>query len=154
MHSPLSLAVGYEKVVTHEGRPRNRVVVRFAGLEDPVLRIFARVLVAVFVAIAVAAAVFVPSVGLLVGAAYLLSAAVFAYAGFSREAAAIVRVVVAAMGSFFLVSGLAVAIAMSILGFPFEGRGWVVGLAHAAFGGLAMAACAVLLPCDDESAPR
>jgi hypothetical protein len=47
-----------------------------------VLRIFARVLVAFFVAIAVAGAVFVPSVGLLVGAAYLLSAAVFAYAGF------------------------------------------------------------------------
>jgi hypothetical protein len=90
----------------------------------------------------------VPRVGLLVGAAYFLSAAVFAYAGFSRGDAAIVRIVVAAMGSFFLVSGLLVALAMSILGFPFEGRGWVVGLAHAAFGGLTMA-CAVLLPCDD-----
>jgi hypothetical protein len=46
-----------------------------------------------------------------------------------------------------------VALAMSILGFPFGGRGWEVGLVHAAFGGLTMA-CAVLLPCDDESAPR
>jgi hypothetical protein len=118
-----------------------------------VLRIFARVLVAVFVAIAVAAAVFVPSVGLLVGAAYFLSAAVFAYAGFSLRNAATIRIVVAVMGSFFLLSGLLVALAMSILGFPFEGRGWEVGLAHAAFGGLTMA-CAVLLPCEDESAPR
>jgi hypothetical protein len=148
MHSPLSLAVGYKEVVTHEGRPRNRVVVRFAGLEDPVLRIFARVLVAFFVALAVAAAVFVPSVGLLVGAAYLLSAAVFAYAGFSLRNAATIRIVVAVMGSFFLLSGLLVAVVMGILGFPFEGRGWVVGLAHAALGGLTMA-CAVLLPCDD-----
>jgi hypothetical protein len=153
MHSPLSLAFGYKEVVTHGRRSCNRVVVRFAGLEDPVLRIFARVLVAVFVAIAVAAAVFVPSVGLLVGAVYLLAAAVFAYAGFSRGDAAIVRIVVAATGSLLLLSGLLVALAMSILGFPFEGRGWVVGLAHAAFGGLTMA-CAVLLPCEDESAPR
>jgi hypothetical protein len=52
------------------------------------------------------------------------------------------------MGSFFLLSGLLVALALGNLGFPFEGRGWVVGLAHAAFGGLTMA-CAVLLPCDD-----
>jgi hypothetical protein len=42
---------------------------------------------------------------------------------------------------------------MGILGFPFEGKGWEVGLAHAGFGGLTMA-CAVLLPCDDESAPH
>jgi hypothetical protein len=38
---------------------------------------------------------------------------------------------------------------LPIVGFPFEGRGWVVGLAHAALGGLTMA-CAALLPCDDE----
>lgn len=117
------------------------------------LRIFARVLVGGFVAIAVAAAVFVPSVGLLVGAAYLLSAAVFVYAGFSRAAAALVRVVVAAMGFFFLVSGLAVALAVvlavDVLGFAVGGEVWGAGLAHAAFGGLTMA-CAVLLPCDDE----
>jgi hypothetical protein len=118
-----------------------------------VLRVYARVLVAVFVAIAMAAAVLLPSVGLGVGAVYLLSAAVFAYAGFSGEDTAIVRSVVAAMGSLFLLVGLMVALAMSILGFPFGGRGWEVGLVHAAFGGLTMA-CAVLLPCDDESAPR
>ena len=117
------------------------------------LRVYARVLVAVFVAIAMAAAVLLPSVGLGVGAAYLLSAAVFAYAGFSREDTAIVRSVVAVMGSLFLLLGLMVALAMAILGFPFGGRGWEVGLVHAAFGGLTMA-CAVLLPCDDESAPR
>jgi hypothetical protein len=53
------------------------------------------------------------------------------------------------MGSLFLLLGLLVALAMGILGFPFEGRGWEVGLAHAALGGLTMA-CAVLLPCDNE----
>jgi hypothetical protein len=53
------------------------------------------------------------------------------------------------MGSFLLLLGLLVALMMSILGFPFEGRGWGVGLAHAALGGLTMA-CAALLPCDDE----
>jgi hypothetical protein len=118
-----------------------------------VLRVYARVLVAVFVAIAMATAVLLPSVGLVVGAAYLLSAAVFAYAGFSREDTGLVRGVVAAMGSLFLLFGLVVALAMGILGFPFEGRFWEAGLAHGAFGGLTMA-CAVLLPCDDESAPR
>ncbi len=84
---------------------------------------------------------------------YLSSAAIFAYAGFSRRSFAIIRSVVAAMGSFFLLSGLLVALTMSILGFPFEGRGWEAGLVHAAFGGLTMA-CAVLLPSDDESASR
>jgi hypothetical protein len=118
-----------------------------------VLRIFARVLVAVFVAIAVAAAVFVPSVGLLVGAAYFLSAAVFAYAGFSLRNAATIRIVVAVMGSFFLVSGLALALAVGVFEVPFWDKVWEGGLAHAAFGGLARA-CAVLLPCDDESTPR
>ena len=117
------------------------------------LRVYARVLVVVFVAIAMTVAVLMPSVGLGVGAAYLLCAAVFAYAGFSPEDTELVRGVVAAMGSLFLLFGLVVALAMGILGFPFEGRGWEVGLAHAAFGGLTMA-CAVLLPCDDESAPR
>jgi hypothetical protein len=52
------------------------------------------------------------------------------------------------MGSFFLLSGLLVALTMGVLGFPFGARGWEVGLAHTAFGGLTMA-CAVLLPCDD-----
>jgi hypothetical protein len=113
------------------------------------LRVYARVLAAFFVAIAMAAAVTMPSVGLLVGVVYLLAAAVFAYAGFSLRNAATIRIVVAVMGSLFLLLGLLVALAMSILGFPFEGRGWVVGLAHAALGGLTMA-CAVLLPCDDE----
>ncbi len=118
------------------------------------LRVYARVLVAVFVAIAMAAAALMPRVGLLLGAAYLLSAAVFAYAGFSREDTELVRGVVAAMGSLFLLFGVVVALAMGILGFPFEGRVWEAGLAHGAFGGLTMA-CAVLLPCDDdESAPR
>jgi hypothetical protein len=113
------------------------------------LRVYARVLATFFVAIAMAAAVTMPSVGLLVGAVYLLAAAVFVYSGFSLRNAATIRIVVAVMGSLFLLLGLLVALAMSILGFPFEGRGWVVGLAHAAFGGLTMA-CAVLLPCEDE----
>lgn len=117
------------------------------------LRIYARVWAAVLAVIAIAAAVRVSSAGLGASVFYLGSAAIFAYAGFSRRNTPIIRSVVAAMGVFFLVSGLLVALTMSILGFPFEGRGWEAGLVHAAFGGLTMA-CAVLLPCDDESGPR
>jgi hypothetical protein len=118
------------------------------------LRIYARILAAVLGVIAIAAVRRMTGAGLLgaglgTGVLYLGSAAIFAYAGFSLRNAATIRIVVAAMGSLFLLLGLLVAVAMSILGFPFEGRGWVVGLAHAAFGGLTMA-CAVLLPCDDE----
>ena len=101
------------------------------------LRIYARVLAAALVAIAVAAAVGIPGWGLVAGVPYYLgSAAVFAYAGFGGGDAWVVRSVVAAL-------------AMGVLGFPFGGRGWEVGLAHAAFGGLTMA-CAVLLPCADD----
>jgi hypothetical protein len=117
------------------------------------LRIYTRVVAAVLGVIAVAAALRVSRGGLGVSVLYLGSAAVFAYAGFSRRDSAIIRSVVAAIGSFILLSGLLVALTMSILGFPFEGRFWEVGLIHAAFGGLTMA-CAVLLPCDDESASR
>jgi len=117
------------------------------------LRIYARILAAVLGVIAIEAARRMIGAGLGAGLGtgvlYLGSAAIFAYAGFSLRNAATIRIVVAAMGSVFLLLGMLVALAMSILGFPFEGRGWVVGLAHAAFGGLTMA-CAVLLPCDDE----
>jgi len=121
--------------------------------EDPMLRIYARLLAVVLAVIAIAGAVRISSVGLGVGALYLSSAAIFAYTGFSRMDTTIMRSVVAVMGLFFLVSGLLVALSMSVLGFPFEGRGWEAGLVHAAIGGLTMA-CAVLLPCDDESASR
>jgi hypothetical protein len=80
---------------------------------------------------------------------YVGSAAVFAYARFRRGEAALVRSVVAIMGSVLLVLGLLLALAMGVLGFPFGGKGWEVGLAHAALGGLTMA-CAVFLPCDDD----
>jgi hypothetical protein len=80
-----------------------------------------------------------------------LGGRVFAYAGFSGRTSSIIRSVVGAMGLLFLLSGLLVAFTMSVLGFPFEGRGWELGLVHAAFGGLTMV-CAVLLPCSDESA--
>ncbi len=117
------------------------------------LRIYARVWAAVLAVIAIAAAVRISRVGLGVSVLYLISAIIFAYAGFSRRTSTIIRSVVAAMGLLFLLSGLLVALTMSVLGFPFEGRGWELGLGHAAFGGLTMA-CAVLLPGDDESAPR
>ena len=101
------------------------------------LRIYARVLAAALLAIAVAATVVrVPNEGLLgVSLLYVGSAAVFAYAGFRRWDAAVVRSVVGTMGLLFLVSGLGVALAMGILEFPFGGRGWELGLAHAALGG-------------------
>jgi hypothetical protein len=117
------------------------------------LRIYARVWAAVLALIAIAAAVHILRVGLGVSVLYLGSAAVFAYAGFSRRTSTIIRSVVAAMGLFFLLSGLLVAFTVSVLGFPFEGRGWELGLVHAAFGGLTMV-CAVLLPCSDEVASR
>jgi hypothetical protein len=117
------------------------------------LRIYTRVVAAVLGVIAVAAALRVSSGGLGMSVLYLGLAAVFAYAGFSRRDIAIIRSVVAVMGSLILLSGLVVALTVSVLGFPFEGRYWEVGLVHAAFGGLTMA-CAVLLPCDDESASR
>jgi hypothetical protein len=117
------------------------------------LRIYARILAAVLGVIAIAAALRISSAWLGVSVLYLGSAAGFAYAGLSLRNAATIRVVVAVMGSIFLLSGLLVALTMGILGFPFEGKGWEVGLAHAGFGGLTMA-CAVLLPCDDESAPH
>ena len=117
------------------------------------LRIYARVSTAALTVIAIAVAVRMTSAGLGAGLGasvlYVGSAVVFAYAGFARRDSTIVRSVVAAMGVFFLLSGVLVALLMSILGFPFEGRGWEVGLVHAAFGALTMA-CAVLLPCDDE----
>jgi hypothetical protein len=113
------------------------------------LRIYARVLAAALAVIAAAAAVGIPNGGLGVSVLYVGLAVVFAYAGFRRGDAALVRSVVAAVGSLLLVSGLLFALAMGVLGFPFGGRGWEVGLAHAALGGLTMA-CAVLLPCDDD----
>jgi hypothetical protein len=113
------------------------------------LRIYARILAAVLGVIAIVAARRMTGVGLGTGVLYLGSAAVFAYAGFWLRNAATIRMVVAVMGSLLLLLGLLVALAMSIVGFPFEGRGWVVGLAHAALGGLTMT-CAALLPCEDE----
>jgi hypothetical protein len=159
MSSPLSLAVGCRDDilthggVTHRGRSCNNVVVTFIGREDPMLRIYARVLAAVLIVIAVAVALRIPSTGRGASVLYVGSAAIFAYAGFSRRNTTTIRSVVAVMGLFFLLSGLLVALGMSILGFPFEGRGWEWGLVHAAFGGLTMA-CAVLLPCSDEGASR
>jgi hypothetical protein len=94
------------------------------------LRIYARLLAAALVATAAAIAVRIPAEGLGVGVLfYVGSAAVFAYAGFRRGEAALVRSVVAVMGVVFLVSGLAVALTMGIVGFPFGGRvgylGWL-----------------------------
>jgi len=119
---------------------------------DPVLRIYARLLAAALVAMAVVATVRIPNEGLGVSVLYVGSAAVFAYAGFRRGEAALVRSVVAAVGTLFLASGLLLALAMGVVGFSLEGRYWVVGLAHAALGGVTMA-CAVLLPCDDDGGP-
>jgi hypothetical protein len=144
---------GYNEVVTHGGRACNYVVVTFLEREGPMLRNYARVLAAVLGVIAIAAALRTSRVGLGVSVLYLISAAIFAYAGFSGRTSTIIRSVVAAMGLFLLVSGLMVALSMSILRFPFEGRGWEWGLVHAALGGLTMA-CAVLLPCSDEAGSR
>ena len=87
------------------------------------LRIYARVVAAVLAVIAIAAALRISIAGLGVSVLYLGSAAIFAYAGFSRMNPTIIRSVVAAMGLVFLLSGLLVALTMSILGFPFRRKG-------------------------------
>ena len=113
------------------------------------LRIYARVLAAALVVTAAAIAVRISNEGLGLSVLCVGSSCVLAYAGFRRGEAAVIRTLVAAVGSLFLVTGLGVALTMSVLGFPFGGRGWEAGLANAALGGLTMA-CAGLLPCDDE----
>jgi len=114
---------------------------------------YARVLAAMLVVIAAAAAVSIPKdiPNEALGASVLYAglAAGFAYAGFRRGGAEVVRIVLAAMGSLLLVSGLLLGLAMGVLGFPFEGRYWLVGLTHAALGGLTMV-LAVLLPCEED----
>ncbi len=86
------------------------------------------------------------------GILYLSSAAIVAYVGFSQRDPDIVRIVVGGMGVLFLLSGLFLALMMSVFGFPYEGRGWEVGLGHAALGALTMS-CAVLLPCAEDERP-
>ena len=113
------------------------------------LRIYACVLAVVLALIGITVLVRIPGVGLGVGIFHLSSAATSAYVGFARRDSAIIRGVVGGIGMLLLLSGLLVALTMSLLGFPFEGRGWEAGLAQAALGGLTMA-CAVLMPCDDE----
>ena len=71
---------------------------------------------------------------------------------FSQRDPDIVRIVVGGMGVLFLLSGLFLALMMSVFGFPYEGRGWEVGLGHAALGALTMS-CAVLLPCAEDEQP-
>jgi hypothetical protein len=112
------------------------------------LRIYARLLAGVLALIGVAALLRILGVGIF----YLSSAAIVAYVSFSQRDTAIVRIVVGGMGVLFLLSGLFLALTMSVLGFPYEGRGWEVGLGHAAFGALTMV-CAVLLPCANDEQP-
>ena len=114
------------------------------------LRFYARALAVLLALSGIVFLVRVAGVGLGVGIFHLSSAAIFAYVGFSRRSSAIIRGVVGGLGVLFLLSGLLVALTVSFLGFPFEGRGWEAGLVQAALGGLTMA-CAVVLPCDDEA---
>ena len=117
---------------------------------EPMLRIYARLFAVVLALSGIAAfVILIRGVGLGVGIFYLCSAAIFAWVGFSRRDCPIVRGVVAGMGVLFLLLGLLVALTMSILGYPFEGRYWEAGLVQAAVGGLTMV-CAVVLPCDEE----
>jgi hypothetical protein len=86
------------------------------------LRIYARVLAAVLVAIAVAAGVHMNGWGLGAGVSYYLgTASVFAYAGFWGGAAWIVRSVVAALGLLLLLSGLGGRSPWASLSSPSEG---------------------------------
>jgi hypothetical protein len=113
------------------------------------LRIYTRMLAMVLALIGVAALAGVLGVGPGAGVLYLISAGIVAYAGSSEREPDIVRNVVGGMGLLFWISGLFLAVTMGILGFPYEGRFWEVGLWHAALGALSVT-CAVLLPCADE----
>jgi hypothetical protein len=116
------------------------------------LRIYARLLAVVLALIGLAALASILGVGPGAGILYLSSAAIAAYVSFSQRDPDIVRIVVGGMGVLFLLSGLFLALMMSVFGFPYEGRGWEVGLGHAALGALTMS-CAVLLPCAEDEQP-
>ena len=113
------------------------------------LRIYTRMLAMVLALIGVAALAGVLGVGPGAGVLYLISAGIVAYAGSSERHPDIIRAVVGGMGLLFWISGLLLAVIMGVLGFPYEGRFWEVGLWHAALGALSVT-CAVLLPCADE----
>ena len=116
------------------------------------LRIYARLLAVVLALIGLAALASILGVGPGAGILYLSSAAIAAYVSFSQRDPDIVRIVVSGMGVLFLLSGLFLALMMSVFGFPYEGRGWEVGLGHAGLGALTMS-CAVLLPCAEDEQP-
>jgi len=102
--------------------------------------------------IGLAALASILGVGFGAGILYLSSAAIVAYVSFSQRDPDIVRIVVGGIGVLFLLSGLFLALMMSVFGFPYEGGGWEVGLGHAALGALTMT-CAVLLSCDEDEQP-
>jgi hypothetical protein len=82
------------------------------------LGIYAHLLAIVLILSGTAALALIRGVGLGVGMFHPSSATIFASVGFSRRGSIIIRVVL------FLLSGLLVAFSMSVLRFPFEGRGW------------------------------
>lgn len=112
------------------------------------LRLYARVLAVVLALAGGAILLGVFAVGVAVSALYLGLAAVVAWVSFLRKPE-FLRAVVGGVGGIFLLSGLFLAVVVSILGFPYQGTGWEMGLANAALGASSMA-CAVLLPCADE----
>ncbi len=116
------------------------------------LRIYARLLAVMLALIGLAALASILGVGFGAGILYLSSAAIVAYVSFSQRDPDIVRIVVGGIGVLFLLSGLFLALMMSVFGFPYEGGGWEVGLGHAALGALTMS-CAVLLSCDEDEQP-
>jgi hypothetical protein len=116
------------------------------------LRVYTRLLTVVLALIGIAALGGILAVDPAAGILYLGSAGILAYASSYQRDPEIIRVVVGGMGVLFLLLGLFLALVMSILGFPYKGRVWEVGLGHAALGALTMA-CAVLLPCADDEPP-
>jgi hypothetical protein len=113
------------------------------------LRIYTRLLAVVLALIGIADLATIIRVDPGTGIIYLSLAGIVAYVGFFQRESDIVRIVVAGMGGVFLLLGLFLALVMSVLGFPYEGEVWAMGLGHATLGALTMA-CAVLLPCADE----
>jgi hypothetical protein len=87
---------------------------------------------------------------------YLFTAIVFAYAGSRWRDAEFTRAVVGSFGTFYLASGLILAVVFGGLEFPFGSGAYAMALGLAIVGGMSTV-CARVLPCEDdppEGAPR
>jgi hypothetical protein len=113
------------------------------------LRTYARLVAVVLVLASVADLLGWLALGTGAALLYVFTAGVFAYAGGRQGDEGFTRAVVGGFGGFYLASGLLLAIVFVVLEFPFGGGAYAEAFGLAALGGLS-AACARVLPCDDD----